>query len=303
MGTDAVIIRRLRAAHRLSDRLLHDVRLTCKRQRAWWQLARPVASKSAVAGADRRLREVARATAPLRESHVMRQVLTRLADRSAPPRIRSALGAAARQIVTPPPAVENTGAFAELRDTLVRVFQSDAAAWRRLHPAAEVDSLIVAAAVRSYRRARRRGRRAVRRGRAKDLHAWRKWVKVNQAQLEFLRAERPNVIAGDTALLARLARQLGRGQDLTVLKTWFVWRESTGAIGADQARRLRAFIDTRQKEVRARCERLGRRLFSVKPKSYAAALQPAAGRNGHRRVARNRRAVATPTRGSAGPRG
>ncbi len=277
MSLDAGLIRRLRAARHLSERLLHDARVACKSQRAWWQLARPVAGAVAVRNADRRLRDAARAMAPLRESHVMRNVLTRLARQEGATRVKPALEAAGRQLVPAASGAAGTEASETLRGTLLRVFASDAAAWRRLAPAPGADASILAAVGRSYRRARKCSRKAVRRGKAKDLHVWRKWIKIHVAQVAFVQSVRPGLLPGDLAPLVRLGRLLGRGQDLAVLEAWFAWRESTGATSAREARRLHAFLVQRQNAMQERCERLGRRLFAVKPKAFAATLKSAGG--------------------------
>lgn len=274
MALDAEMLRRLRRARRLSDRLLHDVRVACKRQRAWWQLAAPLAGRAAARNAGRRLGTAARATAPLRESHVMRRVLLRLARQAGDPRMKSSFEAAARQLLTLTPAVTETEPLAALRTDLLQAFASDAAAWRRLRPAPDAEPLMREAVVSSYRRARKRSERAARRGRARDLHAWRKWVKIHLAQLEFIRSERPRQVKVDLRPLVRLGRLLGRRQDLAVLEAWFAWRKSTGATGADEARRLRTFLGGRQKDLRARCTRLGRGVFAPKPRELAARLQP-----------------------------
>ena len=79
MALDAEMIRRLRAARRLSFRLVHEIRLTTKQQRAWWQLMRRTAGKTTVRNAGERLAGAARLLAPARDAYVMRRTVGRLA--------------------------------------------------------------------------------------------------------------------------------------------------------------------------------------------------------------------------------
>jgi hypothetical protein len=59
MALDAEMIRRLRSVRRLSYGLVHEFRLTAKRQRAWWRLARPMAGKTTARNANNRLADAA----------------------------------------------------------------------------------------------------------------------------------------------------------------------------------------------------------------------------------------------------
>ena len=288
MTLDADLIRQLRAADHLSPRLLHGTRVVTKRLRAWWRLMLPVAGRTPVRHAQKRLTAVAQMLAPVRDAHVMHQMLQRLSPRTAAGPVRTALEAVARQLTTA--AAEGAApAFPQLRDQLIRALRSDAAAWRRLPVALIPDELIVAELARTYRRARRRGRRAARRDAARDLHAWRMWVKAHVHQLEFLNAERRGRWAAMVRQLARLGRLLGRGQDLAILDGWVDWRASTGALNRKAAARVHTLLRRRQDELRTRCERLGRRLFAAKPKDFASRLagpgRPPAGNSRRNRPA------------------
>jgi CHAD domain-containing protein len=292
MTLDADLARQLRAADHLSPRLLHGTRVVTKRLRAWWQLMRPVAGRTPVRHAQQRLTAVAQMLAPVRDAHVMHQMLRRLSPRVKAGSLRTALEAVDRQL-TATAAEGAAPAFPQLRNQLIRVLRSDAAAWRRLPVARTPDELIVAELARTYRRARRRGRRAARRNAARDLHAWRMWVKAYLHQMEFFTAERRRRRPEMIRQLARLGRWLGRGQDLAILDGWVDWRASTGALNRKAAGRVHTLLRRRQDEVRARCERLGRRLFAVKPKAFAAQLsgpsRPRAGQPRRRRPAAVRR--------------
>jgi CHAD domain-containing protein len=272
MALNADIPRQLHAADHLSPRLLHGTRVVMKRLRAWWQLMLPLAGRTAVRRAQDRLTAVAQMLAPARDVHVMHQMLRRLSPRVKTGPVRVALEAVDRQLATA--AAEGAAPeFPPLRDQLLRVFKSDAAAWRRLPVALTPDDLIVAEMARTYRRARRRGRRAARRDTARDLHAWRMWVKAHLHQMEFFNTERRGRWAEMVQQLARLGRLLGRGQDLAILDGWVDWRESTGALNRKTAGRVHTLLHRRQDELRTRCERLGRRLFAAKPKVFAARLR------------------------------
>ena len=272
MALDAAIPRHLRGATRLSPQLLHGTRVVTKRLRAWWRLMLPLAGRTTVRNAQDRLTTVAQMLAPLRDAHVMHQIIRQLAPRAETDAVRAALETIDRQLATAAlphgPALE----FSHLQEQLLRTFKSDAAAWRRLPVAGEADDPILAEMGRTYRRARRRGRRIARHETAQDLHEWRMWVKTHLHQMEFFTAERGGRREEQVRQLARLGRLLGRGQDLAILDGWVAWRESTGALNRKVARRVHALLHRRQDQLRTRGERLGRRLFAVKPKVFAAQL-------------------------------
>jgi CHAD domain-containing protein len=272
MALDAALVRQLRAAEQLSPRLVHDVRVVTKRLRSWWRLARPLARRQSVRRAQGRLTVVAQLLAPARDTQVMHQMLRRLAPRAGTAAVRTALATVDRQLTTGSAAGGPAAAFAPLRTQLIRTFKSDAAAWRRLPVATEPDAALLAEVARTYRRARRRARLAARRGTARELHAWRAQVKAHLHQMEFYGAGRRGRWARRIQDLARLGRLMGRGQDLAILDGWVDWRESTGALNAKAARRVRAFLRRRQQALHLRSARLGRRLFADKPKLFAAQL-------------------------------
>ena len=276
MALDANIPRQLRATDHLSPRLLRGTRVVTKQLRAWWRLMLPVAGRKAMRAAQARLTGAAQMLAPVRDIHAMHQMLRRMSPRATSAPIQAALAAVDRQLATA--AAEGAGpGFPQVRDQLIRVFKSDAAAWRRLPVALTPDERIVAEMVRTYRRVRRRGRRAARGATARDLHEWRVWVKTHQHQMEFFNAERRGRSAETVRQLALLGRLLGRGQDLAILDGWVDWRESTGALNRKAAGRVHTLLHRRRDELRTRGERLGRRLFAVKPRAFAARLM---GRSG-----------------------
>jgi len=274
MALDAGIVRRLRAAGHLSPPLLHDTRVVTKRLRAWWRLALPLARRKSVRRAQGRLTVVAQLLAPARDTQVMHQVLNRLSPRAQAAPTRAALETVDRQLTTggSPAAPGAAATFAPLRTQLIRAFKSDAAAWRRLPVAAQPDDPLVAELARTYRRARRRGRLAARRETPGELHAWRTLVKAHLHQMEFFCAGRRGRWAQRIRDLARLGRLMGRSQDLAILDGWVDWRASTGALNRKAARRVRAFLRRRQQALQQRSARLGGRLFTGKPKLFAAQL-------------------------------
>jgi CHAD domain-containing protein len=273
MALDADIPRLLRPADRLLPRHVHATRVVTKRLRAWWRLMLPLAGRTAVRNAERRLADVAEFLAPARDAEVMRQILRQLGRRAKSDAVRATIEMAARQLAAIAPSDAPAPEFPQLREQIIHAFKSDAAAWRRLPVTADIGDSLVAEAARTYRRVRRRGRRVTGRDSPRDLHAWRLWVKVHLHQIEFLAAGRGRTFEELIRQLIRLGRMLGRGQDLATLDGWVTWRESIGALGRKEARRLHALLVRRQDELRTRCERLGRRLFAVKPKVYAAKLQ------------------------------
>ena len=276
MALDAEMISRLRAARGLSYGLVHEFRLTTKRQRAWWRLARPMAGKAAVRNANDRLADAARLLAPARDAYVMRRTLGRLAREAGLGGAETVFATATSEL-----AAETTGnppkAFPALREKLIRALVSDAASWRRLPVSQDTDARVFAAVIDTYRRARRQGRRAMRRPISSNLHTWRKWVKMLIVHIELIVGQRRSGLQKDIPQLARLGCQLGRCHDLMVLDGWLAWRASSGALSRKAARRMRALVARRQERLHSRCMRLGRTLFTAKPKVFGLRLPKVAG--------------------------
>lgn len=277
MALDAEMICRLRGVRRLSYRLVHEFRLTAKRQRAWWRLARPMAGKTTVRNANDRLSDAARLLAPARDAYVMRRTLGRLARDVGPGGAEVAFAAATSELAAVP-AGSPPKAFPALREQLIRTLVSDAASWRRLPVSPDADARMLAAVIDTYRRARRQGRRARRRPVSASLHLWRKWVKMLIVHTELILGQHRSGLQTEIPRLVRLGCQLGRCHDLMVLDGWLAWRASSGALSLGDARRMRALVARRQERLHSRCMRLGGRLFAAKPRVFALRLPKVAGR-------------------------
>jgi CHAD domain len=277
MALDAEMIRRLRGVRRLSYRLVHEFRLTAKRQLAWWRLARPMAGKTTVRNANDRLADAARLLAPARDAYVMRRTVGRLACEAGPGDAEVAFAAATSELAAVP-AGSPPKAFPALRERLIRALASDAASWRRLPVPPNADARVLAAVIDTYRRARRQGRRAMRRPLSANLHSWRKWVKMLIVHTELILGEHRSGLRTEIRRLVRLGCQLGRCHDLMVLDGWLAWRASSGALSPKDARRMRALLARRQERLYSRCVRLGGRLFAAKPKVFAIRLPKVPGR-------------------------
>ncbi len=275
MILDAETIHRLRAAHRLTHKLVHEIRLTAKRQRAWWRLARPIAGKTVVRHASDRLAAAARLLAPVRDAYVMRRALARLASENGRENARAAFAAAKADLAAVSAGSPPT-AYPVVRDPLIRILVSDAASWRRLPVPPGVDLRIFAEAIKIYRHARRRGRRAIRCPTSANLHSWRKWIKMLVVHAELILGQRRSTLRAEIAQLVRLGRTLGRCHDLMVLDGWLAWRASSGAVSRKDSHRMRALLSRRQQNLRARCVRLGGRLLAEKPKNFALRLAKSA---------------------------
>ena len=275
MALDAEMIRRLRAARRLSFRLVHEIRLTTKQQRAWWQLMRRTAGKTTVRNAGERLAGAARLLAPARDAYVMRRTVGRLAREVGPGAAKVAFAATTSELGAVP-AGGPPKAFPVLREQLIRLLVSDTASWRRLPVPPDADARLLAAVADTYRRARRRERRALHRPTPANLHVWRKWVKMLVIHTALVLGQRRSGLRTEIPRLVRLGRQLGRYHDLMVLDGWLAWRASSGAISPKDARRMRVLLARRQENLRSRCLRLGGRLFAAKPKVFALRLPKAA---------------------------
>lgn len=94
---------------------------------------------------------------------------------------------------------------------------------------------------------------------------WRKSAKHLRYQVELLKDCWPPPLKAFCGELHRLTDLLGEDHDLAALRQGLAASE----VPRDALKALRALIDRRQAELRARAERLGRRLYAERPAAFA----------------------------------
>lgn len=153
----------------LTPERVHRLRVICKHLRATWELLTPALGRSRTRPQERALRDAARVLAGSREAHVLGRTVIRLTRRHGDARLA---GAGEAGVLAPVDAMEQLldvihdrwpdhGPPPQGTAALRAVFAAQRAAIERWPEAMDGD-LLVAGIVRSYRRARRVGRRAMR---------------------------------------------------------------------------------------------------------------------------------------------
>lgn len=242
------------------EKRIHDVRQRMKRMRALLRLVRP-----GFPDYSRENRAAAAASAGLsqmRDAAVLRQTLdTVLAANDAggdgAHRLMEALD---ERIASDDTQQEALSGFAAATAPILE--RSEHWQLRR-----EGTDLLLQGAKATYRSGRKAMRLARRSATAVDLHEWRKQVKYQLHQADFL-LPRPTGPGGRIKSLRQLAKVLGRHHDQHVLREFF----------ADHARwpdfaRLDASIAASQDELREQAFALGDKLFRRKPDAWEARLQ------------------------------
>lgn len=242
---------------------VHEYRKALRRARAVIRLARPLLGPGCFRALVDELRTALRGTSPLRDATVLLQTLDALPDEAATRRARRAL----RELLEAERAEAPAGDSAlELRRSLSIVEplpQRFAAClpahlrWRQLR----------AGLARSYRRARRARRRALRGGEDADVHAFRKRVKELRYQLELLEAAGGGEPSRPHRALARLAAELGAVTDLTLLRRTVRLRRAELARARPEA--LLAALDRAIEERLEGLARRSRKPFSGSPREFA----------------------------------
>lgn len=116
---------------------------------------------------------------------------------------------------------------------------------------------------RTYREVRRSWQRVKRRGKARDFHRWRKWIKRHGIQCCWLQRARPERLKQRVKQAVRLSDVLGAEHDLTMLRGHLRRQEGEGKTPIPL--RLRRLIRKRRNALRRQARRLGRRFCAETP--------------------------------------
>jgi len=128
---------------------------------------------------------------------------------------------------------------------------------------------IVAAAARTYRQARRRGRRAFENDDPAALHAFRARVVDLRYQLALLACAWPEALKAQAEGLNELRESLGDHHDLHVLAAFAA---ELGSAGPAALAQLQERVEAKQEMLGRRAETEYRRLFAETPRAFASRL-------------------------------
>ncbi len=240
---------------------VHETRKHLKKLRAALDLVAREAGKGRFAREDRCVRQIGKLVSDLRDAHVRLQTLIELRENDAK-------------------------RFAQLENLLSIERESFAAAFAGWQKQAvpklkslgnrladwPLDDLtwknVCAAIAKSYRRGRNALDRALKKPRAKCMHAWRKELKQLWYQLRLLQPLNRVVlekIAADTKALGRL---LGRDHDYAFLLERFDKKQPEPALERERAD-LEKLIRKHRHRLERNATELGRRFYAEPPKAFA----------------------------------
>jgi CHAD domain-containing protein len=223
----------------LSPQAVHAGRIGTKRVRAYWQLHKATGNAVTARQAIPRLGGAARSLAPLRDGHVLGELLAELGAQA--PATQASAFERARDGLTA--SVGRRPVPRSARDEFLAALDADAADWLAL-PRVDDAEILESGLRRSFVKARELGRSALRHRQADHLHRWRRWVKYLRYQLEPFVAPRRPAVSAYHAELKELSGLLGRRNDLHNLETALEASASAPVLAAirERERRLAATL-------------------------------------------------------------
>ncbi|MBU1865381.1 MAG: CHAD domain-containing protein [Actinobacteria bacterium] len=252
------------AGHPDRDTGLHEARKAIKRLRALLRLVRRQLGEPVFEEHDGALRDLARALAPLRDARVSIDILDEAATARCPG-LRTVLAGRYQALLGA--TFGDPAALASLE----RAVGEGRRRWEAVFPGALPDGFEVVAAgiTRTYRRGRKRMARAMRRGRDRDFHEWRKEAKHLRHQMEMLLPLDPVALAPAVVRLVELGEVLGSEHDLTVV----IGMVDPSEGGGDGRSSLLGALSQRRAGLRAAARRLGTEVFGSEPAVLVAGLE------------------------------
>ena len=232
----------------LEPEVVHALRVSTKRLRAFWQLYRSTGDAALAKRSIDRLRDAARTLSGLRDDHVLHQLLRSLAA-IASDRDRGEFLAAGSSLVSP---MAGTKDLRQVHRDLLAVLATDGDDW--LHTAQPSDQDLVRFGLgRTFAKAADLGQGALESKCLEELHRWRRWVKYLRYQLEPLATPQRSSIAELYAELKQLGSALGRRNDLHQLRQ---------ALEGSRFRAVERAIAAEDLSLAARLPKFGATVFS-----------------------------------------
>lgn len=262
----------LNGASRKGDDVVHDFRRAAKRARALVRLFGKALGQRTRRQENFRLRDAARALAGARDATVARALFHKLLRKhrgATANAITSALRGLASRPIAALTAAETHAAIARAHATL----HATAGRFRRLHLTPADACRVIEAGLRaSYRRSRRQMKRARTTDDAAEYHEWRKLAKHLYYQLQFPGLAESKSERRLVRPLDELQERLGAEHD-TQLVMGLLRSEPARFGGTEKTARLIAVLEKRGEKLRARCLRLGAKVFSDKPEAFAKSIR------------------------------
>lgn len=249
---------------------VHQVRKRCKKLRGLLRLVRDDLGKKRYQRENRRYRDAARRISGLRDAEARIETYDRLMEHYEGPLDRSAFGPVRRALTLErnerAEEVGDLAAELEAIQERLRAGREKVASWTR-----RVEDLdgCVEGLVRTFRRGRKAMAVARKKPGTERFHEWRKRVKYHGHHLRLVeRLWRP-VLKARRRQVEKLADLLGDEHDLTVFAR-HLERAFADYPNREVIDLLAGMVHERQQSLRADALRLGRRVFSAKPKEMRA---------------------------------
>ncbi len=250
---------------------VHDLRITTKRLRAFWILARPIAGPETAGYGVRRLRQAGRLLAAAREEFVVNRQLDRLVEAG------GADSTAVRLVRADLFADEGEGSRTSVSDhweEYRELLRQDAAAWRSLDQSVTQMTdmpFIRGGFQRTYRKARGFGRDALILRTPAGYHRWRRWVKYLFYQMEWFTPDGNKRFGPYTEAVRKLGSRLGRLHDIHVLQNMLADR-SLLASSPKSFRTVVRMIGAEEKRLLKQIEKRSNKVFDRRSNDFGDAL-------------------------------
>lgn len=244
------------------DDSVHQTRKCLKRTRALLRLVRPALVEETFHRENKSLRDIARGLARARDSQAMLEAVARIEARPG----ATGVAAALRGALEARPGEMRARLDDSDREAIVRALHETR---RRLGQMAVREGWrgLAEGLRQSYRRGRKAFARARRGGTDEDFHEWRKGAQLHWRQMLLLAPLWPEEFEARAATAKELSQLLGDDHDLHILTEFLKQEGPQLGLGCGMET-LMGVCQAEQRELRARAEPLGRRLFAEKARPF-----------------------------------
>lgn len=250
--------------------VIHDLRVTVKRLRAWWRLLRTMLPDRHWQVADHRVRQIGKLLAPARDRYVEAHTLDQLAS----------LGQAGNKTRKPVAVLQSQweSVIQQAPQTqcipdwpqITTLFQAKYEHWQVLDFTTfahdQQSAMLITQLKRTYRKARVLYRAVITEPAESTCHLYRKWVKHLMYQLELPADVSDEPAAWQSKLRNRLhtlAGHLGDHHDFAVLAGEL--RDRADVLDEKAVNRVLKLIRQEQKQLLKQVSRKSKQVFSEKP--------------------------------------
>lgn len=256
----------------LSEKDIHQLRVSVKRLRAMWQLVRKLVTDEQRAAARERLRSVHRLLGPARDVTVITETLERLGTKAGD----AAVSAVLSRCVS---GLTNDLIPAVLAIPVSRVsesFQDESRVWRELAFGDDSTDALLHGYTRCYRKGRHLARDVIAGASGEVLHELRRWAKFTLHQLDLIKAGLGDANRARRWYLDRLGDTLGAHNDCWMLAQ----RLPEFSLKRREHDCVTAQLEARMRFTRARVLKLLPHVYDDRPKVFRSHLREDLGRMG-----------------------